>query len=124
MDIICLYISPGKYTSNSTIEPFEHEQEDINQVIDWMIKQPWSNGKVGMIGGSYLGLSQWADTKKLHPALKTIIPQVSVGIGTVDFPMNNKIFTSYGLFDDNQGGKGHWTLIFIGCFQTNSVRTF
>lgn len=44
----------------------------------------WCNGKVAMIGGSYLGFSQWA-TKKLHPALKTIVPQVAVAPG-VDFP--------------------------------------
>ena len=87
----------GKYLSNNSIEPFEHEAEDINEAINWIIKQPWSNGKVGMIGGSYLGFSQWAATKKLHPALKTIIPQAAVGIGTEDFPMNNNIFTSYAI---------------------------
>ncbi|MCU7617409.1 CocE/NonD family hydrolase [Chryseobacterium sp. PBS4-4] len=87
----------GKYLSPNAIEPFEHESEDINEVIDWIIKQPWSNGKVGMIGGSYLGFSQWAATKQLHPALKTIIPQASVGIGSMDFPMNNNIYSSYFL---------------------------
>ncbi|WP_426477205.1 CocE/NonD family hydrolase [Chryseobacterium sp. CBSDS_008] len=93
-----VYIYPrGKYISSSAIEPFEHESEDINKVIDWIIKQPWSNGKIGMIGGSYLGFSQWAAAKNIHPALKTIIPQASVGIGTVDFPMNNNIFASYFL---------------------------
>lgn len=54
----------GKYLSNNKIEPFEHEQEDINVVLDWIVKQPWSNGKVGMIGGSYDGFTQWAATKK------------------------------------------------------------
>lgn len=87
----------GKYLSSNKIEPFEHETEDINKVIDWIVKQPWSNGKIGMMGGSYLGFSQWAATKNLHPALKTIIPQAPVGIGTMDFPMNNNIFSSYAL---------------------------
>lgn len=87
----------GKYLSPNTIEPFEHEAEDINEAISWIVKQSWSNGKVGMIGGSYLGFSQWAATKKLNPSLKTIIPQAAVGIGTMDFPMNNNIFTSYAL---------------------------
>lgn len=85
----------GKYLSTNKIEPFEHESEDIYQAIDWITKQNWSNGKVGMVGGSYLGFSQWAAVKNLHPALKTIIPQAPVGIGTMDFPMNNNIFSSY-----------------------------
>lgn len=93
-----VYIYPrGKYISNSKIEPFEHEVEDVNRIINWILQQPWSNGDVGMIGGSYLGFSQWAAMKKIHPALKTIVPQASVGIGTIDFPMNNNIFASYTL---------------------------
>ncbi|ATN05661.1 hydrolase [Chryseobacterium indologenes] len=86
----------GKRNSNNVNNPFEHESEDIYEVIDWVSKQPWSNGKVGMIGGSYLGFSQWAAVKKLHPALKTIVPQVAVGIG-IDYPAQNNIFMSYML---------------------------
>ncbi|WP_027373367.1 CocE/NonD family hydrolase [Chryseobacterium sp. UNC8MFCol] len=86
----------GKRNSNNVNNPFEHESEDIYDVIDWVSKQPWSNGKVGMIGGSYLGFSQWAAVKKLHPALKTIVPQVAVGIG-IDYPAQNNIFMSYML---------------------------
>ena len=86
----------GKRTSSDNIEPFEHESNDLYEVIDWISKQKWCNGKVGMIGGSYLGFSQWAATKKLHPALKTIVPQVAVGIG-IDYPMTNNVFMSYML---------------------------
>lgn len=87
----------GKYLSPDAVSPFENEAHDINEAVNWIIKQPWSNGKVGMIGGSYLGFSQWAATKNLHQALKTIVPEAAVGIGTMDFPMNNHIFTSYAL---------------------------
>lgn len=86
----------GKRNSNDENDPFEHESQDIYEVIDWVSKQPWSNGKVGMIGGSYLGFSQWAAVKNLHPALKTIVPQVAVGIG-IDYPAQNNIFMSYML---------------------------
>lgn len=84
----------GKRNSNDDNNPFEHESQDLYEVIDWVSKQPWSNGKVGMIGGSYLGFSQWAAVKKLHPALKTIVPQVAVGIG-IDYPARNNVFMSY-----------------------------
>jgi len=86
----------GKRNSNDIIEPFEHEAQDVYDIIDWISKQPWCNGKVGMIGGSYLGFSQWGAVKKIHPALKTIVPQVAVGIG-IDFPKNNNVFMSYML---------------------------
>lgn len=85
----------GKRSSVDKNEPFEHEVEDLYEVIDWISKQSWCNGKIGMIGGSYLGFSQWAATKKLHPALKTIVPQVAVGIGSMDYPMENNVFMSY-----------------------------
>ncbi|MGE8555821.1 MAG: CocE/NonD family hydrolase [Chryseobacterium jejuense] len=86
----------GKRNSNDENNPFEHESQDLYEVIDWVSKQPWSNGKVGMIGGSYVGFSQWAAVKNLHPALKTIVPQVSVGIG-IDYPAQNNVFVNYML---------------------------
>jgi putative CocE/NonD family hydrolase len=84
----------GKGISPQNIEPFEQDANDAYDIIDWISKQSWCNGKVGMYGGSYVGFSQWAATKSLHPALKTIIPQVSVGIG-IDYPMLNGIYRSF-----------------------------
>ncbi len=86
----------GKRLSRNDVEPFEHEASDIHEVIEWMAKQPWCNGSVGMYGGSYLGFSQWAAVKKPHPALKTIVPQVAVGAG-IDFPIHNGIVMNYSL---------------------------
>jgi uncharacterized protein len=86
----------GKKQSPQAIEPFEHDAKDAWFVIDWISKQKWCNGKVGMYGGSYLGFSQWSAVKKVHPALKTIVPQASVGIG-IDYPQHNGIFLSYML---------------------------
>lgn len=85
----------GKRNSSDKIEPFEHDSDDLYDIIDWISKQKWCNGKVGMTGGSYLGFSQWAALKKMHPALKTIVPQVAVGIGAMDFPMTNNVFMPY-----------------------------
>jgi putative CocE/NonD family hydrolase len=86
----------GKRLSPDVIEPFEHDAKDAYYIIDWISKQPWCNGKVGMYGGSYLGFSQWSAAKYMHPALKTIVPQVSVGIG-IDYPQQNGVFMSYYL---------------------------
>lgn len=86
----------GKYLSPQDVAPFEYDGADAYMIIDWISKQPWCNGKIGMYGGSYLGFSQWSAVKKLHPALKTIVPQVAVGPG-VDYPMHNGIFMAYML---------------------------
>jgi putative CocE/NonD family hydrolase len=84
----------GKRYSLSTFVPYEYDGEDANQVIDWITKQSWSNQQVGMYGGSYSGFTQWAATKKMHPALKTIVPSASAAPG-LDVPMTNNVFMSF-----------------------------
>lgn len=42
------------------------EAEDFYDVIEWAGTQPWSNGKVGLSGVSYLALMQWR-VAELHP---------------------------------------------------------
>ena len=80
--------------------PFENEGNDIYDIIEWISKQSWCNGSVGMYGGSYTGFAQWAATKKLHPALKTIVPQVAVMPG-FDFPMENNVQMNATLYWPN-----------------------
>ena len=80
----------GIRTNTKDYAPFEHEEKDIYDIIDWISKQTWCNGKVAMYGGSYTGFSQWATAKNLHPALKTIVPQVAVMPG-YDMPMENNV---------------------------------
>lgn len=86
----------GKRLSKDDISPFEFDGEDAYDIIDWVSKHNWCDSKIGMMGGSYLGFSQWSATKNMHPALKTIVPQVAVGVG-VDYPMHNNIFMGYML---------------------------
>ncbi len=87
----------GKRLSSDEIVPFEYDGEDASHIIEWISNQTWSDGQVGMMGGSYLGFSQWSALKNPHPALKTIVPQVAVGIGTMDYPMENHVFMTYAL---------------------------
>lgn len=90
-----LATSRGKRLSNNPIKPYIHEHKDVYATIDWISKQSWNNGRVGMFGGSYNGFSQWASMKKkVHPALKTIVPSVSAAPG-IDVPMENNIFHNF-----------------------------
>ncbi len=83
----------GKRFSPAEIFPYEFDANDTYDVIDWISKQKWCNGSVGMFGGSYNGFTQWAACKKMHPALKTIVPYVANRPG-MGLPMENNIFVN------------------------------
>lgn len=84
----------GKKNSPNELLPYEHDGDDAYDVIDWISKQNWCNGSVGMYGGSYNGFTQWAATKKLHPALKTIVPSVA-SVPGFDSPMMNNVVMNF-----------------------------
>lgn len=62
-------------------EPILYNQfgQDGYDAVEWMAKQPWCNGNVGMIGPSLLGIAQWLTAKEAPPSLKVIVPQVACG---------------------------------------------
>jgi putative CocE/NonD family hydrolase len=67
----------GRFGSGGVWEPFIHEAKDGYDSIEWLAGQPFSNGKVGMIGGSYLGWVQWWAASEHPPHLAAIIPNVA-----------------------------------------------
>lgn len=54
-------------------EYLKQEQDDGLEVLDWIAKQTWSTGKVGMIGKSWGGFNGLQIAARQHPALKAII---------------------------------------------------
>ena len=67
----------GRYDSEGTFRPLEQEGRDGYDTIEWIARQPWSDGRVGMTGGSYLGIAQWKAALLNNPHLKAIFPWVS-----------------------------------------------
>ena len=67
----------GRHESDGKWVPFRNDIEDGYDTIEWAAKQPWSNGKVGMQGGSYLGHVQWRAAMSLPPHLVTIFPELA-----------------------------------------------
>lgn len=61
--------SPGFMDCNSP-----REIDDLYQCVEWAGTQPWSNGKVGMLGISYYASNQWRVAGKHPPHLAAIIP--------------------------------------------------
>jgi putative CocE/NonD family hydrolase len=67
----------GRFSSQGVWEPFMNEAADGYDSVEWLAAQMWSTGKIGMIGGSYLGWVQWWAARDRPPHLATIIPNVS-----------------------------------------------
>lgn len=86
----------GRGDSNGEWDPFVHERKDGYDAVQWAARQPWSDGNVGMIGGSYGGVVQWEAAVERPPALKCIIPQVSPPDAFYNLPYDNGVFFLYG----------------------------
>lgn len=84
----------GRGNSEGSFRPFIQEARDGYDVVEWLAKQPYCNGKVAMWGGSYAGYDQWATAAKLPPHLATIVPVASPAAG-VDFPARNNVPAPY-----------------------------
>lgn len=71
-------ISPdprGAWASDGTLTFFSRQEgDDGHDVIEWIAAQEWSNGKVGMLGVSYLAISQWFIAATRPPSLAAICP--------------------------------------------------
>jgi putative CocE/NonD family hydrolase len=83
----------GRGNSEGGFNPGAHDGQDGYDTVEWLAKQSWSNGKVGMWGGSYMGFDQWATIKELPPHLDTIVPASAAHQG-IDTPAPGGIFTS------------------------------
>jgi uncharacterized protein len=67
----------GRYTSEGEWYPFRHESEDGYDAVEWAAALPFSNGKVGMTGGSYVGATQMLAAIAHPPHLAGICPGVT-----------------------------------------------
>lgn len=67
----------GRYASEGNFAPMTQEVDDGDDTINWIARQSWSNGRVVMSGGSYLGIVQWKAALSRNPHLKAISPVVS-----------------------------------------------
>ncbi len=64
----------GRHTSEGEFYPFMNEMEDGYDTVEWCAAQPWSTGKVGMYGRSYVGATQWLAAASCPPSLAAISP--------------------------------------------------
>ena len=67
----------GRYTSEGEWYVFKHESEDGYDAVEWAAALPYSNGKVGMWGGSYVGATQMLAAIAHPPHLAGLCPVVT-----------------------------------------------
>ena len=101
--------SPGYYELMSALQT-----RDVYDVIEWAGAQPWSNGKVGMLGVSYLAIKQWQVAALQPPHLAAMIPWEGMFDHYRDFFRHGGIYSSFFmklLWDSqiavNQNGNGN-----------------
>jgi putative CocE/NonD family hydrolase len=121
--------SRGKGHSPDSPVAFEHDGGDADAVIDWIAGQDWSDGRVGMYGGSYDGFSQWAAAKHLPPALKAIMPSVTAAPG-IDIPMEGNVFADFfyrwplyttsgpWLDEEHYNDNAHWDALYKSWYRS------
>ncbi len=67
----------GRYTSEGEWYPFRHEQADGYDAVEWAASLPYSDGKIGMMGASYVGATQMLAAIAQPPHLAAIAPNMT-----------------------------------------------
>src|SRR5262245_10897856 len=67
----------GRFDSEGEFYPFKHEINDGYDTVEWAAALEYSNGDVGMFGGSYVGATQMLASVSKPPHLKAIFPYVT-----------------------------------------------
>jgi len=81
----------GRGDSQGTFVPYRAEGRDGYDSVEWCAAQPWSTGRVGTIGGSYNGKTQWLTAVEQPPHLVTMIALTSPSDPFVEWPTGEPI---------------------------------
>ena len=69
----------GRYGSGGEWYPFVHEAHDGFDTLEWIGRQPWCNGRVGMYGDSYLAATQFLVVPEGSQYLQALNPRHMAG---------------------------------------------
>jgi putative CocE/NonD family hydrolase len=71
---VVLQDTRGRYGSGGEFYPLRPEADDGRDTLEWISKQPWFDGNLGMWGVSYFGYTQWSVAADPPPYLKALVP--------------------------------------------------
>jgi putative CocE/NonD family hydrolase len=125
-------VTRGKGCGVGDMAPYEHEGHDGAMLVDWIARQPWSDGRVATFGASYDGFTQWAIAKHHPRALVAMMDSVDNGPG-LDSPMDRGVFLNFGyswpfyttdnktLDPETYGDRARWNKLFDTYYRTGAA---
>ena len=100
----------GTFGSGGEFQPMTQETDDGHDTMAWLREQPWFDGRLATLGGSYLGWTQWTLMQDPPPELRTAVVYVGphdfqrAVFGTGAFTLNDFLAWSDQMAHQGDGG--------------------
>jgi hypothetical protein len=91
--VVAIQDTRGRGDSEGEFDAFFGEGRDGYDTIEWLAAQPWSNGRVGTFGPSYLGTVQWLAARERPAHLVCMAATASGGRWFEEFPYMGGAFS-------------------------------
>jgi len=102
----------GKFCSEGEFDPLINEVDDGYDTLDWIAKQSWCDGNIGMEGESYYGYTTWAGAVSGHPNLKCISPMnTAMNFHVATFQNGALTLQTAGLYPILMHGKTYQNIL-------------
>ncbi|MBL8272153.1 CocE/NonD family hydrolase [Steroidobacter sp.] len=113
--VVAVQDKRGRFASEGVYVLSGGDADDGYDTVDWLVRQPWSNGAVGSYGCSYVGDTQIFMAQTKHPGLKAMIPQAAgSSVGSLG--------GYYRYFGARTGGVSGWAPL-MGWFAERGQKT-
>ncbi len=90
--VVAVADSRGRFDSEGEWDPFDPKHKsDGYDLVEWLAAQSWCDGKVGMMGLSYMGWTQWWTATQGPPSLRAIVPEVAPPDPFYNLPYQNGV---------------------------------
>jgi putative CocE/NonD family hydrolase len=75
--IVVVQGTRGRFKSGGAFYPLLHERQDGLETLQWLARQSWFDGRLGMWGGSAFGHTQWALADQSRPGPTALMIQIA-----------------------------------------------
>jgi uncharacterized protein len=75
--IVVVQGTRGRFKSGGAFYPLRHERQDGIETLQWLARQPWFDGRLGMWGGSAFGHTQWTVADQAKPGPAALMIQIA-----------------------------------------------